>query len=563
MTTRRSLLLILAAAALLWAPTLLVAAPGDSFSYTLNWSRQFTAAFLGGDPYPRWTAASFDGLGAPTFYFYPPLPFWATALIGAATGGLLSAGLQAKLAVLAFLALSGFAMFAWLRTRAGALASLAGALVFMAAPYHLDDHYVRGAFAEFAAYALLPMLGLGLAACARGGRWGVPGLAAGWAALIACHLPTALLAGVLLVAPYGLFLIREASGGRIAAASRIGLAICAGTAIAALYLVPSLLLQSAVSSEYWWSDRFQAAQRVFANPAAWSLPLEPFLAALSFGEAALAGVIAWRLRRSGDRQALVWGVLVVAVFLVIAGLVPGFWSLPLMAKVQFPWRAMSLEEFALATLFAWCGPRARTPMVVIALAALVCGNAIAVARVLAAGPMAARAGYGERTFPTDADAPEYLPAGMLRMTADGPALAVPLGALTSRPLAAGPVLRAEADAAHGRVRLVVDPGRAGPIVLRRFYFPAWSVRCDGALVASSALPGARLVSFTPPPGARACEARIEPTPPERLGALVSLAGLTLVAAYALLTSRVGRRMRLGAGPRAPIATDPAAAARTG
>ena len=531
-----ALLLIVAAAAVICAPSLFVAEPGDSFSYTLNWSRQFTQQVLAGDPYPRWTAASFGGLGAPTFYFYPPLPFWGVAALGGATRGLLSAADQVKAAEFAFLALSGLTMFAWLRTQASAGWATLGGVLYMIAPYHLDDHYVRGAFAEFAAFALLPVVGLGLAWVAARRRLGALVLAAGWAALILCHLPTALLAGVTLIGPYGLFLLWRAHGRRIAVAGAMAFALAIGTGLAAIYVIPSLTLQDAISAEYWWSAQFQVGGRLFANPAAWRLPLEPFFGFISLGEAAIAAVLGWRARRRPDRQPVFWAGVVVALFLIMAGLAPGFWSLPLLAKVQFPWRAMALQDFAFVTLFAWSGRTERTPLIAIAFAALICGNLLAVARDLVAGPStaaAARAGYGAASFPTDADAPEYLPRGMLRMTTDGPAPAIPYRPLVAGPLVTGPVAGAAADPVSGAVRMTMAPGQAGLVVVRRFDFPAWRVRCDGRPEPTFAAGPGKLLGFRSRPGQRVCEAAIGVTRSEYLGAAAGFASLALLAGYGL------------------------------
>jgi hypothetical protein len=532
MNLRWALLLIAATAVLVWSPSLLVAAPGDSFSYTLNWSRQFTQQFLAGNLYPRWTASSFGGLGAPTFYFYPPLPFWVTAAISGPTAALLTATQQLKLAELVFLALSGLTMFAWLRTRAGVVMSLVGAVLFMVAPYHMDDHYIRGAFAEFAAFVFLPIVGLGLAWIAKEQRLGVVTLAFGWACLVLCHLPTALLAAVLLVAPYGGFLAWEARGRRVAVATWMALGMGAGACLAAIYLIPSLTLQGAISSEYWWSAQFQVGGRLFANPAAWKRPLEPYFGFFSLGEAVVACVIGWRARRYPDREVMFWAAAVAGLFLVMAGLVPGFWSLPFMAKVQFPWRAMALQDFAFVTLFAWAEPVGRTPMISIVFAALISSNAIAVAHDLASGPPVSRQpGYGVTSFPTDADAPEYLPEGMLKMTPDGPAPAVAYAPLVAGDLVTGPVTRAAGNPVTGAVRMEMA-GRAGQVVVRRFYFPAWVVRCDGVATPTFAVSGARLLGFRAPAAARVCEAAIGVTPAEKLGAVLALLGLGLLGGYA-------------------------------
>jgi hypothetical protein len=535
MKTPWALACIALAALAIWAPTLAIAQPGDSFSYDVNWSAQFAREFLAGDAYPRWLATSFDGLGAPVFYFYPPMPFWSAAVIGGLARGGLSAGDAVKAAEFFFLALSGFAMFAWLRLQSGTVAALLGALLFMIAPYHLDDHYVRGAFAEFAAIAFLPLIGLGVARTAAGARLGPIWLALGWACEILCHLPMALLAGVLLIAPYGGLAVYEARGRRLGAVLRLAIAVAAGTGLAAIYILPSSTLQGAISSEYWWSGKFEVWDRLFANPAAWSKPLEPFLGFLSLSEAELAGLVGWRAFRAGERTSLFWAGATIVLFLIMAGLVPGFWSLPLMAKVQFPWRAMALQDFAFVTLITGVSKPVRTPLTYIILGSLIVGNLVAVGRDVLSGPTTqatARAGYGVHSFPTDADAPEYLPKGMLRMTRDGPGLAVAYDLLRRLPLASDPAASAVGDPATGAVTLQLEAGHRGLITLRRFYFPSWSVVCDGQAVAAA--PGfARLVTFTPPPNARTCQARVAQATSERLGAYLAILAALMLAAYAL------------------------------
>jgi hypothetical protein len=86
-------------------------------------------------------------------------------------------------------------MYAWLRHEIdrGAAAALAGAIAYMATPYHLFDHYIRGAFAEFMAYAVVPIVVLAIRKCAEGHRNGPFLLAGAYAALLMTHLPTAVL----------------------------------------------------------------------------------------------------------------------------------------------------------------------------------------------------------------------------------------------------------------------------------------------------------------------------------------------------------------------------------
>jgi hypothetical protein len=530
--------LIAAAALALWAPSLAVAEVGDSFGYDLNWSAQFSAAFRAGDLYPRWTPASFDGLGGPTFYFYPPLGFWLTALISLATGGL-GPALQLKLAELALFAGAGWSMFAWLRLKAGALPAALGGVLYMLAPYHLDDAYVRGAFAELSAIAVVPLTALGLARTAGDDRLGPLWLTLGWAGAILGHLPIALLTGVLGIAPYGLWLLIELPGARRPAfAIRAAAALALGTGLAAGYLVPALGLQRFISADYWWSANFRAADRLFLNPKAWTLPLEPFFAAISAGEAGIAAVVAWRAWRSGARAAALWGGVALLVFAVIAGLVPGFWSLPLMSKVQFPWRAMALEEFALVTVLVWAPRPALGRLPVICLVALIAGDLAAVGKFLVTGPAAVqRAGYGAASFPTSIDAPEYLPAGMLKMTPDGPAPSVDVAALARAPLAAGDTVAGASAASGPGVHIRFAPGPARQVTIRRFYFPSWSARCNGRRVPTTPVGPARLVGFTAPAGVAECDVAVGLTEAEQLGLALSAASLIVLAGWLA----IGRR----------------------
>ena len=139
----------------LMLPVLLAPTPlSDSHAITLVWSHQFTALVAAGDLWPRWLPWSHDGLGAPVFYFYGPFAFWVVAAFGIAG---LATWLAIAAAATALLIASGFGMHALLRAR-GAPRPLAGAALYMAAPYHLLDFARRGALAEFAAMALVPLV---------------------------------------------------------------------------------------------------------------------------------------------------------------------------------------------------------------------------------------------------------------------------------------------------------------------------------------------------------------------------------------------------------------------
>jgi uncharacterized membrane protein len=127
----------------------------DSFWIDRVWADQFTSELAKGNLYPRWLPLSHGGLGSPVFYYYPPLAFYLAGLFGLI-------GLPTYASIVAafftgFVA-SGFAMFAWLKN--SAKAPLLGALLYMAAPYHVLDFTSRGSIADFIAITFIPLVAL-------------------------------------------------------------------------------------------------------------------------------------------------------------------------------------------------------------------------------------------------------------------------------------------------------------------------------------------------------------------------------------------------------------------
>jgi len=361
----------------------------DSFWIDVSWSQQFTALLRTGNLYPRWLPWSYGGLGSPAFYYYAPLSFHLTGLFGLL-------GLSTYKALLAAFGTawfgSGATMYGWLKARTRA--PLLGALLYMVLPYHVMDFYARGALAEFCAFAVAPLVATGLRDTIERGR--VVGFGLTYSVLIMTHLPTAVIVSVLLIGPYALWSTR--ANPRCLLPVLYGGAL--GIAGAAIYLVPALTLQSFSSVGALWDAKF-------LNPANWSL-LHPELWVSKSYVLLFAGLAASTALASAllsIRQWSFWSGWTIAVCLIVVGLLPGFWSLPVLKAVQFPWRALLLAEFGLATLAAsWRG----SP--VIATATVLPLIAFALVMGTPANPM-----HGEpmRPLPTGdvQDVIEYLPRG--------------------------------------------------------------------------------------------------------------------------------------------------------
>ena len=448
----------------------------DSLSVYWVWADQFTVELGRGNLYPRWLAASDAGLGTPVFYYYPPLAFHLTAMFG-----LIGLSTYASL-VAAFgsgFALSGIACWHWLRGRTNN--PLIASMFFMAAPYHLLNYTDRGALAESVATALIPVLAIGLRRIAER-RGGLLITAAAYAAMIGTHLPLALLVSIFLVAPYAI-------------AHRLhfrtfSIALAGGIGLSAIYLLPALAL-----------DRFHDVAQLYRTPN-----LRPDYYSIFSGNwadvsytvaviivAALALAAALLAVRFGDR----WAILAFVVCVVVAGLVPFLWSMPLLKSVQFPYRALPIAEFAFATAIARIP---RGPQTALAAAALPM-----IASLIVLPGFHSRARDVARLQAVHPDAYEYLPVGVLKP---------------------GQTAARLSDVLAPRVP---PPRVPGEIVEPHFYFPAWSCGTEE--------PRTQLLMHD-----SRCKPRIVWTMFEKLGASISF-----VFAFSLLCAGVRRRFQLRLG----------------
>lgn len=112
-----------------------------------------------GDLYPRWLSQTYRGKGSPFFNFYSPAFHFVAAWLHLAGFSLL-ASIKIPLGLLFFVGAWG--VYLWIRRHYGATGAAVAAILYLFAPYHLVDIYVRGAFAEFSALAVLPYLFYGI-----------------------------------------------------------------------------------------------------------------------------------------------------------------------------------------------------------------------------------------------------------------------------------------------------------------------------------------------------------------------------------------------------------------
>ena len=284
------------------------------------------------------------------------------------------------------------------------------------------------------AIAFIPLLALGLKRVAEGKG---PALAAlAYAAMIATHLPLALLASLFLVAPYALVLAKGRPRALLAFAPPLAL----GIALSAIYLLPALMLERYRDAAVLWSHEVLRPDH-WLLAANWVEPLDGMrlitlkvIAVITLP----ALFMAWRWRS-------LWAGWAILCCLVVAGLLPFFWDLPLVQSVQFPFRALPFAEFGLATAIA-LAPKGERVAALLVLPAL----ALSATFLLAPAPDGAPVAPAELATPSR----------RARESAAGAAalwLAVALGARSRRLRHRAPVRPGRGDDRAG----LLFPGLAG------------------------------------------------------------------------------------------------------
>lgn len=544
---------------------------GDSTRFNVPWATAFSAQFWSGDWFPRWLIDYPLHVGSPVFYFYGPLPFFLVAGIKGIAPGLSPTEALTVLHALLYLA-SGAAFYIWVARYTGKGIALIGACLYMAAPYHIFDLEFRNAIGEAIAFILLPLIfSFLLDVEDRGYRWIWASVA--YAALIASHLPSALLATPFMMLAAAV-VYRQTPGRGLLRLSAIG--IC-GALLAGPYWVPAIMLRSWLPSNAWLYD-------ASFWPETWLLPHGFFYRAGGFFYGGifatmvvallLYGIARWSMRgryqkAPADAVAVVALIgLAIVVFLLSAASTWLWVHIGPLRNVQFPFRlgvvsdflSVTLMTLALRDLFTLVRVEIRPTIhvITVALMGALMSNLVVFTDL--------RDAYATRLPTLDSSpltccalAPEYWMASVLNSRLYGR-----LGkwneyqmqsnafapVLAARPLEPDESLALSQSAG----RLLLDASLSAPASVRigQAFMPEWELRPAGGGETLSLLadPETGLITTNLPAGHHRFELFMQQTPAESWGKRAGLAGVLLFGACLILARR-GAAKAMSTRPHKP------------
>jgi hypothetical protein len=513
--------------------------------------------------YPRWFPELAFGYGQPVLNFYGPLSYyWGLPymLLGA------SPALALKLVFATALIASALGMYLFARLHLGRGPAIVATLAYAYLPYHLADLYVRGAAAEFLAFAWFPLVLWAFHRLIQDGarrKFTQVGLAALLlAALVLTHSLSALIFIPVLAIYVLVLLIREHKSLNW---RRTAAALATTSALAllftAFYWLPVLTESQYVGLGHGASqgyqehlvsvpDLFDASYVYPYTDKAGSTPTFP-LGWLQAAILAAALVLPFRAHPGRWVALFFLAVALASVFMLSTA------SLPLwqffergLAYLQYPWRFQALTVLATAFLAG-------------ALYGYVTQHAIRNARYALAVacctfPLLLGAGgmWSLWKLPVAASTPDFSTEAMWQLdreygqvgttwtgeylptwvTEQRWAISLP----AKEPASPGTRLPAGqvslAGVGYNRYDVDLDTPQGTTLVLHQFHFPGWQAKSQNTGVPSQPQGTLGLAAFVLPPGNTSEIVRLGLTPAQQWGTLLSLlaalaAGIALVAQY--------------------------------
>ena len=300
--------------------------------------------------YPSLAHLTNTGFGDVGVRFYPPFSYYVLILFRALSGE----WFYASCAAFCFwFFTSGVGIYLWAKEWFSNRASAFAAIIYIFIPYHVNELYNSFLYAEFAASAVLPFCFLFVTRICRPAAKNsdILGLAIAYALLILTNLPLALIGSLSLLVYALASLDRKTFFNR---ALKLAAAVCLGLLASSFYWLKMLLEINFVkhNTAQFTLDRYDfhtnfAFSYFFieaGEEALRTLWYLDTLMLLTLGVFLPSIIIFYRFRRSNEFPRL-FNVLILLILALFLASVPSekVWeNIPLLQKIQFPWRWLAI-----------------------------------------------------------------------------------------------------------------------------------------------------------------------------------------------------------------------------
>ena len=302
----------------------------------------------------RWSPGVNWGYGYPMFNFYPPFFSFISTLFFHLTQNMVIA---INWTCILFWILSGFGMFLLAREYWGNDGGALSAVLYLYAPYHIIDLYIRGAFAEFSSFTFFPFLLLSILKMSRKASLGIflLGIGSVFGLSLTHNIMSMLFFPLAVVYMFYLFIFENRSKWIIPALSIFGI----GLMMSSFFWLPALLekkylnLGFLIGKHYDFHENFITLGELFWPLNKWSMDHISFQVGIIHSLLCLGTLICLPKVLKMNRQ-----LGLSYIFFLSVGSLAIFLTLPyshllwehikILSFIQFPWRILTIIVFAMS-----------------------------------------------------------------------------------------------------------------------------------------------------------------------------------------------------------------------
>jgi hypothetical protein len=296
-----------------------------------NWHRCFSEQLIAGEWYPRWLMDMNGGRGSPVFFFYPPLPFYVSALFDYFVPNGSPAWYALYLSFGLALGLSGMTSFYLLKLHTQTWSAFLLALFYMLAPYHLFiNFYHRFAYPEFWAMTWLPLVFYFLEKSLNDNKNYNIGLATFFALLIITHIPTFIITSAIIS-----FYIFAKYINNIRIINSVN-SVIIGFIFSSFYIIPMLSYKRYISLNEMWAGRYSIFNNLISFNNYFSNNYYFKIAIINLIILLIISISTYKTKNKEIRFWLIIGIFSIFLMFKISG--PIWKILPILQIIQFPWR---------------------------------------------------------------------------------------------------------------------------------------------------------------------------------------------------------------------------------
>lgn len=502
----------------------------------------------------RWSKDLGYGFGYPIFNFYDPLPYYIGGSIGLLGFDALT---STKLMLFLEIFISGISMYLLAKQFFGKTGGLFASLLYILAPFHAVDIYIRGDFAEALAYAFIPLLFYGLLMIHKNYKWKYLSLAAiSYAGIILSHNLTAMM-----VSPFALvfitFLLFKERKNKLSHVSRLLLALFIGILLSSFYFIPAIFemkftdILSQIGGGANFRDHFVCLSQLWISQWGYggsvkgcadgiSFMIGKYHILLSFGLVLLSLFFLffqkYAKKISQEKETLYFIIFlffsfISSIFLTLEISKPIWELFKPMEFFQYPWRFLIMTSFFASlisgALFWFLENYIKDKNVRYLLSFFIFIFIILVSSKFFVPQSFLNKTSADYTnnyalnWQASKISDEYLPKGF---KVPGTAYDIPdISNLTTKELSIS-ILERKTQ----YTRLSLDVFKSGDYILPFAYFPAWKAKIDQKSVNITQNPRGIVIKF--PKGKHIFELNFTQTPIEKLANLLSLSGVLLLFA---------------------------------